>query len=237
MVFQPIVDLNTSSVIGVEALARFQCQPQRSPDIWFAEAAQVDLSVELELAAIEAALAQLPDLPDDVLMSVNASPLTAMSPGLVAALARSAGPRVVLELTEHTRIDDYPTLLAALDELRWQGVRIAVDDAGAGYAGLHQILELRPDIIKLDVDITRGIDTDPVRRALAASLVSFGHDTGAVIVAEGVETAEELDTLGQLGVPWGQGFLLARPAPLPAHAPDGSARLPALESGKWHPWQ
>ena len=138
-----------------------------------------------------------------------------MSAGIVEALSRVAGSRIVLELTEHTRIDDYPALLEALDELRQHGVRIAVDDAGAGYAGLQQILGLRPDIIKLDVDLTRGIDTDPVRRALAACLVRFGEDTNSVIVAEGIETAAELETLRQLGVPWGQGYLLARPGPLP----------------------
>jgi EAL domain-containing protein (putative c-di-GMP-specific phosphodiesterase class I) len=215
IVFQPIVDLSTARIVGAEALARFDCDPRRTPDEWFAEAADVGLGVDLELAAVDAALAKVDQLPSDVLLSVNVSPGTATSSRLVESLARVAGPRIVLELTEHTRIDDYEVLVAALDEIRHQGVRIAVDDAGAGYAGLQQILGLRPDIIKLDLDLTGGIDADPVRRALAASLVRFGDDTGAIIVAEGIETPAQLRTLQQLGVPWGQGYHLARPAPLP----------------------
>jgi len=215
MVYQPIVDLHTGQIVGVEALARFDTDPLRTPDVWFAEAAEVGLGIDLELAAIDAALAGIEKLPRDVLLSLNVSPETAINPRLVESLARVAGPRIVLELTEHSRIDDYETLVRALDVLRHQGIRIAVDDAGAGYAGLQQILGLRPDVIKLDVDLTGGIDTDPVRRALAASLVKFGADTGAIIVAEGIETVGELRTLQQLGVPWGQGYHLARPADLP----------------------
>jgi len=215
MVYQPIVDLHTGQIVGVEALARFDTDPLRTPDVWFAEAAEVGLGIDLELAAIDAALAGIEKLPRDVLLSLNVSPETAISPRLVESLARVAGPRIVLELTEHSRIDDYETLVRALDVLRHQGIRIAVDDAGAGYAGLQQILGLRPDVIKLDVDLTGGIDSDPVRRALAASLVKFGADTGAIIVAEGIETVGELRTLQQLGVPWGQGYHLARPADLP----------------------
>jgi EAL domain-containing protein (putative c-di-GMP-specific phosphodiesterase class I)/CheY-like chemotaxis protein len=215
MVFQPIVDLRTSQIVGAEALARFTCEPKRPPDVWFAEANDVGLGVELELMAIEAAVANLAGLPEHVALSVNASGATAMAAGLVAALSGAPGSRIVIELTEHTRIDDYDVLVEALDDLRHQGVRIAVDDAGAGYAGLRQILGLRPDIIKLDVDLTRGIDTDPVRRALAACLVRFGNDTGSVILAEGIETVAELEALVELGVPLGQGYLLARPGPLP----------------------
>jgi EAL domain-containing protein (putative c-di-GMP-specific phosphodiesterase class I)/FixJ family two-component response regulator len=215
MVFQPIVDLSTSRIVGAEALARFSCEPRRPPDQWFNEANEVGLGYELEMAAVDAALASIELLPADAALSVNASGATAMNTGLAEALGRVASDRLVLELTEHTRIEDYQAFQRAVDELRHQGVRIAVDDAGAGYAGLQQILGLRPDIIKLDAVLTRGIDSDPVRRALAACLVSFGVDTGAVIVAEGIETAAELDTLRQLGVPWGQGYLLARPGPLP----------------------
>jgi EAL domain-containing protein (putative c-di-GMP-specific phosphodiesterase class I) len=170
--------------------------------------------VELELAAIETAVAALPHLADHLLLSVNASPATAMSPRLMRALGPEAGPRLILELTEQTCIDDYNALLEALEQVRRAGVRLAVDDAGAGYAGLQQILGLRPDIIKLDINITHGMDADPVRRALAASLVSFARDTGATIVAEGIETPAELATLESLGVHWGQGYHLGRPAPL-----------------------
>jgi EAL domain-containing protein (putative c-di-GMP-specific phosphodiesterase class I)/DNA-binding response OmpR family regulator len=216
MVFQPIYELEEGRIVAVEALARFDCEPARPPDAWFAEAATAGLGLELELAAVDAALAHLDELPDDCPMTVNASPDTAASPGLAARLTPEIGDRIVLELTEHERILDYPALGAALDRLRENGVRIAVDDAGAGYAGLQQILRLRPDVIKLDLDITRGIDGDPARRALASSLVAFGRDTEALIVAEGIESADELEVLRELGVVWGQGYHLARPGPLPA---------------------
>jgi EAL domain-containing protein (putative c-di-GMP-specific phosphodiesterase class I)/CheY-like chemotaxis protein len=214
MVFQPILDIAAGKLIGVEALARFDCEPRRTPDIWFAEAARVGLGAELEIAAIEVALAELDDLAPELLLSVNASPSTAASPGFADVLAPHSGSRIVLELTEHARIDDLAVLIAALDNLRSRSVRIAVDDTGAGYAGLQQIVGLRPEIIKLDIDITRGVDSDPVRRAMAAALVQFGNDTGAIIVAEGIETSTELDTLRELTVPWGQGYHLGRPGPL-----------------------
>jgi EAL domain-containing protein (putative c-di-GMP-specific phosphodiesterase class I) len=219
MVFQPIADLANGRVVGVEALARFECQPRRPPNEWFAEAAEVGLGVELELAAVGAALVALSRLPLDTFLSVNVSPATAVAPAFAALLARWTGRRLVVELTEHTRVEHYEPLLAALDGLRQRSMRIAVDDAGAGYAGLQHILRLRPEVIKLDTDLTRGIHLDPARRALAASLVTFAHDIGAAILAEGVETRLELDVLRSLGVPWGQGYHLARPGPLPLPSP------------------
>jgi len=215
MVFQPIADLDTGRTVGVESLARFATEPLRPPDVWFDEAAEVGLGRDLELAAIRGALDQLAQLPPGMLLSLNASPATAMEPELLELLAAPVAPRVVLELTEHYRVPDYPALLSSLDALRGHGVRIAVDDAGAGYAGLQQILDLHPDLIKLDLMLTRGVDADPVRGALAAALVTFAQKTGAVLIAEGIETPAELDTLRQLGVPWGQGYLLGRPGPLP----------------------
>jgi EAL domain-containing protein (putative c-di-GMP-specific phosphodiesterase class I) len=148
-------------------------------------------------------------------MSFNVSPVTAISIELGILLRTAPGAQIVLELTEHTRIQDYEQLLAALALLRQEGVRIAVDDAGAGYAGLQHLLRLEPDIIKLDLDLTRGIHADPARRALAGALVNFARDISAIIVAEGIETADELSALRELGVPWGQGYHLARPGPLP----------------------
>ena len=216
MVFQPVADLSTGEVVGVEALARFDSTPSRPPNEWFADAAAVGLGAELELAAIRAAVAKLPELPAEAFLSINASPATAMQPELLELLgAAGTGPRIVMELTEHSQVADWGDLVRALDELRTFGVRTAIDDAGSGYAGLEQIVSLRPDIIKLDLHLTQGIDEDPVRRALAASLLAFSHETGATIIAEGIETEGELDTLRELGVPWGQGYLLARPGPLP----------------------
>jgi EAL domain-containing protein (putative c-di-GMP-specific phosphodiesterase class I) len=133
----------------------------------------------------------------------------------------------VVEITEHELIEDYAHLLDALTPLRTAGIRLAVDDAGSGYASLRHILSLQPDIIKLDIALTRGVDTDPVRRALASALVGFARDTGSVIVAEGIETSAELAALQRLGVPLGQGFYLARPGDLPLPAVNLSAAAPA----------
>jgi EAL domain-containing protein (putative c-di-GMP-specific phosphodiesterase class I) len=117
-----------------------------------------------------------------------------------------------MELTEHLKVDDYPRLHCALDAIRERGTRLAIDDAGAGFAGLSHILKLGPDLIKLDRDITTGINHDPIRRALAGALVTFAADTGAELIAEGIETAAELDTVRNLGVRYGQGYHLGRPA-------------------------
>jgi EAL domain-containing protein (putative c-di-GMP-specific phosphodiesterase class I) len=121
----------------------------------------------------------------------------------------------VLELTEHASVGNYGRLADALDPLRVRGVRVAVDDAGAGFASFRHILNLNPDIIKLDMALTRGIQADPVRRALASALVTFARELHAVIVAEGIETEAELKALRSLGVGYGQGFFLARPGSLP----------------------
>lgn len=219
MVFQPVVDLHTREVVGVEALARFSCEPRRSPDQWFAEAEQVGRGAELELAAVAAALEHIADLPPKTFMAINVSPATGISSELDRLLSSYPGDVVLLELTEHTRVVDYDALLTALERLRKRGLRIAVDDTGSGYAGLHHLLRIRPGIVKLDITLTRGIDTDPVRRSLAAALVAFAAETDVTIVAEGIETAGELATLRRIGISWGQGFHLARPGPLPlAHA-------------------
>lgn len=219
MVFQPVADLSTGDVVGAEALARFSCTPIRPPSEWFAEAEQVGRGIELELAAISAALDQVGELPPDVFLAVNVSPATAAAPELDEVLDRQPADHVVLELTEHSRVTDYPTLLAALARHRRRGVRIAVDDTGAGYAGLQHLLRIRPDILKLDTALTQGIDADPVRRSLAAALVTFASETDATIIAEGIETPHELATLQRLGIPWGQGYHLARPAALPLPLP------------------
>ncbi|MBV8960015.1 MAG: EAL domain-containing protein, partial [Actinobacteria bacterium] len=148
-------------------------------------------------------------------LAINVSPTTAMTGELAQLLARYPQERLVLELTEHAQVDDYDRLLEALTRLRSRGVCLAVDDAGAGFASLHHILLLSPDIIKLDISLVRDIHEDPVKRALACSLVTFAREIGSTIIAEGIETPDELATLADLGVPWGQGYHLGRPAPLP----------------------
>jgi EAL domain-containing protein (putative c-di-GMP-specific phosphodiesterase class I)/CheY-like chemotaxis protein len=211
IVFQPIVKLDGRDIIGYEALARFDHEPQRTPDVWFAEATEVGLGLELELAAIRSALQDLPSLPSDAFLTLNVSPATAVTADLAALLVRHRPDRLVLEITEHAKVVDYDELLTALNPLRTAGVRLAVDDAGAGFASLQHILRICPDIIKLDITLVRDIDGDPIKRALASSLVTFAGDIGSTITAEGLETGEELSTLVDLGIPWGQGYFLGRP--------------------------
>jgi len=228
IVFQPIVDLRTGGVAGAEALTRFEMSPGRSPDAWFAEAKEIGLGVELEMAALRLALGQLKQLPSGLYLSLNASPETMMSPEFRALVAEAPAERVVLELTEHDCIDDYELFEKAANELRSHGVRLAIDDAGAGFSSLRHILNLHPDIIKLDIGLTRGIDGDPARRALGSAMLSFGLDAfGAAIVAEGIETEGELKTLRGLGYGFGQGFYLGRPGRLrlPRQQSTGSGRL------------
>jgi EAL domain-containing protein (putative c-di-GMP-specific phosphodiesterase class I)/CheY-like chemotaxis protein len=212
---QPIMDLRTRQPVGYEALARFRSLPPRPPDAWFAEAAALELGTHLELATIERALAVLPAIPADTYLSLNSSHRTARSPELAALLAPHAA-RLVVEITEHEPVDDYEEIAQALQPLRALGVRIAIDDAGAGYASLRHTLALNPDIVKVDISLTRAIDTDRARRALASALISFADEMDMTIVAEGIETEGELRTLTDLGVRYGQGFHLAKPAPPPA---------------------
>lgn len=215
-VLQPIRPGDGARPVGFEALTRFTHTPQRTPDAWFREAADVGRGTALELAALRKALEVLHALPADVYLSLNVAPATLLDRGLAEALRDAPGPRLVLELTEHSEIGDYPGIAAALAPLRGRGVRLAVDDAGAGYASFQHILRLAPDIIKLDLQLTRGVDTDPVRRALVAAMLRFASETGAMVVAEGVETAAEWQALEALGVQAGQGYWLGRPAPLEA---------------------
>ncbi len=215
-VLQPIWRLGSARPIGFESLTRFHGEPRQGPDQWFADAAAVGLGTELELAAIARALDALEALPAGIYLSVNASPSTACDPRLHALLAKGDLGRLVLEITEQQRFEAFGRLEAALAGLRAQGMRLAVDDAGSGYAGLQQILRLKPDIIKLDRFFVREIDRDPVRRALAAALAEFAARIHCQIVAEGVEEEAELEALRELGFETIQGYLLGRPGPVSA---------------------
>jgi EAL domain-containing protein (putative c-di-GMP-specific phosphodiesterase class I) len=208
-VFQPIVEIASGSVIGFEALTRFA--DGLRPDLRFAEAAAAGLGAQLEMACLRAAVTAATDLPSDGWLSLNASPALATDLLSVLSIISESRRRVVLEITEHVPIDDYGALVEALRTLGGD-VRVSVDDAGAGYAGLTHILELRPDFVKLDIALVRSIDTDLARRALVRSMVWFARETGCHVIAEGIETEGELAALAELGVELGQGFLLARPA-------------------------
>jgi EAL domain-containing protein (putative c-di-GMP-specific phosphodiesterase class I) len=215
IVFQPVVGLRLRRVAGVEALTRIAIEPRRGPDVWFGEAFTVGLGVDLELLAITRALEQLGRLPADVYLALNTSPETVLSAGFAAALEAVPLGRLVVEVTEHAAVADYEALRHALAPFRAGGLRLAIDDMGSGYANMQHVLRLAPDIIKLDVALVRGIDGDRARRALAGSLAVFAEEMGARLVAEGIETPGELATLIELGVPYGQGFHLAHPGPLP----------------------
>ena len=213
MVFHPIVDLETREEIGVEALARFGSIPMKPPDQWFAEATALELGLQLQLRTLKEALEALPKIPDGAFLSVNCSHRAAASPEFGERL-EGVEDRIVLEITEHEAIEDSAALAETLAPLRERGLRVAVDDVGAGYASLRHALQLAPDMVKMDISLTRGIDGDPGRRALATALISFAGETDMTIVAEGIETAGELHALRELGVRYGQGFYLGRPAPL-----------------------
>jgi EAL domain-containing protein (putative c-di-GMP-specific phosphodiesterase class I) len=214
VVVQPVIDLATGEVFAVEALSRFGLEPVRPPDVWFADAHRCDLGTALEVLAVRQALAVLAHLPEHVALTINVGPATVRSPLFLEALEGAPHERLILELTEHSVVDDYRELIAALRSLRRSGLRVAVDDTGSGYSSLAHILRIAPDFIKIDRDLTSGIDLDPVRRAMALALVTFAADTGAEIVAEGIETVEELAELRRLGVSYGQGYHLGRPAPV-----------------------
>lgn len=214
IVFQPVYDLAQQRITGAECLARFKCAPSRAPDAWFAEAAAVGMGSELEASAVQSALRSLQDLPDNFYLAINASPDFILSDQLAPVLEHIDLRRIVLEITEHARVQDYDALAAALAPMRSAGMRVAIDDAGAGYSSMRHILNIEPELVKLDISLTRGIDADPKRRALASALIAFAREIGIAIVAEGVETEAELQTLLGLGVTSVQGYLLGRPMTL-----------------------
>lgn len=214
IVYQPIYHVGLRQIVGVESLSRFVTTPRRTPDVWFAEAAKAGLTIELETAAIRAALQGLLSLPDNLYVSINASPEMVLSGVILREVADLPANRIVLEITEHALVEQYEELIDALRPLRECGIRIAVDDAGSGYSSFRHILNLAPDIIKLDISLIRDIDSDPSRRALAAAIVGFAGEMGMTLIAEGIETADELQAIQQLGIHHAQGYLLGKPMPV-----------------------
>jgi EAL domain-containing protein (putative c-di-GMP-specific phosphodiesterase class I) len=209
VVFQPIVELATGKHVGFEALARFDDGTR--PDLCFLAADRVGMMVQLETAVLREQVAEARRLPEGSFVSLNVSPALAMAIIPLLDILSEADRAVVLEVTEHLEIDDYPRLMNALDRVRGHAM-LAVDDAGAGYAGLRHILELRPQYVKLDISLVRNIDSDPARQAMVTGMAYFAAGAGCALIAEGIETAEELASLRRLGVRYGQGYFLARPA-------------------------
>ncbi len=222
-VFQPIVSLANGRLVGYEALARFESSSQRSPDVWFAQAHGCGLGPELEAAAITAAL-EPPSRPYEIHLAINVSPSALSSPAVQRSL-RGDLTGLVIEITEHEFVPDDESLAPTLADLRARGAQIAIDDAGAGHAGLKQLMRVRPDIVKLDRALIRDIHTDPARMALVESFVRFARDVGATVCAEGIETLDELAVIADLDVQWGQGYALGRPAEPWARVPTDAAEL------------
>ena len=211
MVFQPIYALEERVVVGAEALARIGHEPERRPAEWFAQAAEVGLLPDLELMALQEALRAFGTPRAEAFLTINLSPSTIPAALDLEPLRDGPVQGIVIEITEHERIADYQALQDDLAGFRARGGRLAVDDAGAGYASLKHILELNPDFIKLDLSLTAGIETDRSRCALAVGLTSFAKALGATVIAEGIETAGQVAALIELGVAFGQGYHLARP--------------------------
>lgn len=213
MAFQPLCRLTDSRIVAVEALARFPGSPH-GPEWFFDEAARLGLGRELELLAVSRALRDLGQLPAQVRIQVNASAATLLEPRFLAMVAATAAGRLVVEVTEHAAVTDYAALVAVREELGRLGAQLSIDDVGTGWSGLHRILELEPHQLKLDAEVIRDLDRRPNRQALVAALLDFARQSGAEVVAEGIETHSELLALRRLGVPVGQGYHLARPAPI-----------------------
>jgi EAL domain-containing protein (putative c-di-GMP-specific phosphodiesterase class I) len=210
-VFQPIVHLVTRKFVGYEALTRFDDGTR--PDLRFIAADKVGMMVGLETACLNAQIEQARRLPAGSFVSLNVSPALAMCLMPLLDVVDGADRPVVLEITEHAEIEDYSKLMAALDQVRSHAM-LAVDDAGAGYAGLHHILELQPQYVKLDISLVRNVDTDPARQAMVTGMTHFAEGVGCALIAEGIETENELTALKLLNVEYGQGFYLAKPAPI-----------------------
>lgn len=215
MVFQPIYDVTTRRLVGVEALARAEvdgaCLP---PEHLFKEAWDFGCGPEMELAAVRGAIWALDSLPEHAYLAVNVSPGTVVLPQLLETLSRVDAKRIVVELTEHASVPDYDALSAALGTLRSLGVRVAIDDVGAGYSSLRHVLRVAPDFIKLDMSLVESIDVDLARQAMVAGVMAFAVQTGTGVVAEGVQTEAQARTLMRTGVLHAQGFLFGQPGTL-----------------------
>jgi diguanylate cyclase (GGDEF)-like protein len=213
MAVQPIVSVPEGTVHAYEALARFRLGASSNPLHWFALADEFGVRDRLELACLRAGLKLLDDLPAGARLSVNLSGPLLLDPRTSDLLRdRPHLDRLIIEVTENSLMEDTPGVVAQIDRLIGEGLKLAVDDMGAGYAGLRQITTVRPAYLKLDRSLITGIDTDPDRGALVSAMLGYVRQTGGHLIAEGVETEAELDTLRRLGVTLIQGYLLGRPA-------------------------
>lgn len=207
-VFQPIVDLEARRVVGYEVLTRFTDGTR--PDLRFTEAARLGVGIDLEVATLKAALEAAVGLPSNAWISLNVSPSLVLDTDDLGEALANADRAIVLELTEHDRIDDYGEIREALGRLG-STTKLSVDDAGSGFASLRHVLALEPDFVKLDHSWVTGLHGDPARQALVAGLEYFASEAGCRLIAEGIETELDLAACQKLDVELGQGYLLGRP--------------------------
>jgi EAL domain-containing protein (putative c-di-GMP-specific phosphodiesterase class I) len=222
VLLQPIVDLATGVRVGAEALSRFPREWGKGPDVVFEEAHSIGRGHEVELLALRGAAAHLDRVGGYVAM--NVSPQTLLTPAFSALLTELPLDRILLELSEHDPVEDYDALTTTLVPFRAAGMRLAIDDVGAGFSSLRHIVVTDPDVIKMDRSIVSGLHVDPVLSKLVEALVVFGHGCGVKVVAEGIETADEAARLRDLGVDLGQGWYFGRPGPPEALTPVAPAR-------------
>jgi EAL domain-containing protein (putative c-di-GMP-specific phosphodiesterase class I)/GGDEF domain-containing protein len=214
--FQPVRHLKDGAVLGWEALIRGpQGSPFETPNVLFAVARENDMDVELETLCLETIFGGLPRGVGSRRLFVNASSMLLRHPVFLdernlASINRSHND-VVVEISEK-EIVDYSSFGDILSTVRGAGLKIAIDDAGSGYSGLEAILNLRPDYIKVADSLVRGLEGDPIKREIISSLAAIGRRIDATLVAEGIEREEEREALIALGVEFGQGYLLGRPA-------------------------
>lgn len=212
IVFQPIIELATGETVGVEALSRFP--GESSPSVWFGSASRLGLGPDLERAAARAAISHLSLLGEDLYLSLNASPELLLTGWIDDLFVEAPADRIVIELSEHAEVEDYTQLNEALEPAIERGVRLAIDDAGAGFIGYRHLVQLSPEIIKLDISLTRGIGLDPIQNALAAGITSFASTAGMTVIAEGIEQSGTVEILRELGVEFGQGRHFSPPVTL-----------------------
>ena len=233
MAVQPIVSVPDGTVHAYEALARFRLGSSSNPLHWFALADEFAVRDRLELACLQAGLNLLGDLPDGARLSVNLSGPLLLDPRTSELLRQTPHlDRLILEITENSLLEDTPGVVAEIERLIGEGLNFAVDDMGAGYSGLRQITTVRPTYLKLDRSLITGFDADHDRGAVVSAMLGYVRQTGGHLIAEGVETEAELETLRALGVTLIQGYLLGRPAaPWPTvavPAPRDAAAAPAI---------
>jgi len=210
---QPIVDIVRARVVGYELLARFAGPPEAGPDVWFQWAETFGMGAALDQQVVTIALAMRQHLPPHTFLTINIDPLHLNDVGLVDLFTAAGSLEgVVIELTEHSVIDDYDAIVELLKPFRAAGAKIAIDDAGSGYAGLQWLHALSPDFVKIDRALIDHVDEDEIKTALVEMLGAMADRIDAWVIAEGVERASELDVLMRMGVPLVQGYLLARPS-------------------------